>query len=436
MTTRRMPFNIIDEVFVHADDPAHPLTVQIEARAAGALDADRLRDAVGAALNRHPMARARLAPWAKDARSFEWLIDAKPQVDPVRIANVGDESDLDDLRSEFYSTPVSLFESPPLRVRHVQDSGGDRVMVSIQHSASDGMGALRLLQSICREYAGADDPVPDFDAAEARQFAAQEARPSLTDWLHTGRMELQRWTNLGSLPARLTMQGETTRSGYGLKTLSLPLGPIVSAPLRKATGASVNDVLVAAASRAAGRWIEEHDKDAGRVSVFMPINARPAEWSREIVANLVTGDIVSTKAAERASVEECLAAVAGWTDAVKKRGPGTTLAALNKIRPFDIAGMRAATRFVMRSGASLADTLILSNLGRVPDDFVEGDGLQLTEVYFSPPVAMPCGLGLGAAAFDGKLFLTLRHCWALWSSDAVDRFSAILCNELDQLAAA
>jgi NRPS condensation-like uncharacterized protein len=362
------------------------------------------------------------------------LIDAEPQIEPVRAANIGDETNLDEVRAEFYSTPLSLFESPPFRVRHVQDPGGDWVMISIHHSASDGMGALRLLQSICREYAGDNDPTPDFDAVEARKLALQDTRPTLAKWLQTGRMELERLTRFGSLPARLTPQDETSEPGYGVRTLMLPLSPIVSAPLRLATGATVNDVLVSAAARAAGRWIEEHGKAADRVSVFMPINARPAGWSREIVANLVVGDIVSTTSRSRASAKQCLSAVAGWTDAVKNRGPGPALAALSKIRPFDVAGRRAATRFVMNSGARLADTLILSNLGLVSDDFVGGDGLQLSEVYFSPPSAMPCGLGLGAVALRDKLLLTLRYGRALWSSAAADHFSFILRDELDQLA--
>ena len=436
MATTRMPFNIIDETFVHSDEPAQPVTVQIEARVQGALEPERLRDAVRTAIARHPLARGRLEPWAEDAVGYEWLIDGEPSVDPLRLVKASAETDLDELRAELYSLPLSLFESPPLRVRHVQHPDGDLVMVSIHHSASDGMGALRILQSICRAYAGVDDPTPDFDPAEARQLAVPKTEPTLKEWLHSGRMELQRLTRLGSLPARLTPQAETTRPGYGFRTLTVPLGPIVAAPLRKSTGATVNDVLIAAASRAAGRWNEERGTEGGRVVVQMPINARPAEWSREMVANLVTADSVSTTAPERVSAETCLRVIAGWTDAVKKRGPGPALAALSRMPTFAVAGRRAATQWAMRTGGAIAETLVLSNLGRIPPDFVEGDHLSLTDVFFSPPAPMPLGLGLGAAALGDRLLLTLRHRWMLWSSDANDRFAAILREELEQLATA
>jgi NRPS condensation-like uncharacterized protein len=435
MVITRMPFNVIDETFVHTDDPAEPVTVQIEARVAGSLESDRLRAAVGAAMTTHPLARARLEPWTDDAVGYEWIIDAEPQVEPIRTVPADRDTDLDRLRSEFYSVPLNLFESPPLRVRHVRHPDGDLVMVSIHHSASDGMGAVRLLQSMLRAYADVEDPTPDFDPVEARQLAVPTSGPTLDEQLHSGRMELQRLTRLGSLPARLTPEGETTHPGYGFRTTRVPLAPVVAAPLRKATGATVNDMLIAAASRAAGRWIEEHDARADRVAIQMPINARPPEWGREMVANMVTGDNVSTTARERTSAEHCLTVVAGWTAAVKQRGPGPALAALDKMPRFAVAGRRAATQWAIRAAGRLAETLVLSNLGRIPDDFVAGDALELTEVVFSPPAPMPYGLGLGAVALGDELVLTLRHRWTLWSTEANDRFAAILVEELDELTA-
>ncbi len=103
---------------------------------------------------------------------------------------------------------------------------------------------------------------------------------------------------------------------------------------------------------------------------------------------------------------------------------------------FAVAGRRAATQWAMRTGGAIAETLVLSNLGRIPTDFVEGDHLSLTDVFFSPPAPMPLGLGLGAAALGDRLLLTLRHRWTLWSSDANDRFAAILRDELEQLTTA
>ncbi|MGI9601886.1 MAG: hypothetical protein ACR2QE_08375 [Acidimicrobiales bacterium] len=431
--TTRLPFTIIDETFVHADDPAQPVTVQIEARAAGPLDRQRVAHAVQAALRVHPLARARQLPWSDGAVEYEWLIDDEAQVDPLALVTTDEGDDLDVLRADFYSRPLSLFESPPLRVRHVEHPDGDLIMVSVHHSAADGMGAIRFLQSVCRAYTGADDTTPDFDPAQARQLAVPTEPPGWSDRLHSGRMELQRLTRLGSLPARLAEHHPDSRAGYGFRTLRLPLEPIVSAPLRRSTGATVNDVLIAAAARAAGRWNNEHGDTASRVAVQMPINARPVAWSREMMANLVTGDSVSVNAADRASAEDCLRVVAGWTEAVKKRGPGPALAAMNNMPKFAVSGRRAATQWAMRAGRALAETLVLSNLGRVPDEFTGSESFRLTDVVFSPPAAMPFGLGVGAVALDDHLTLTLRHRWTLWDTAGNDRFAEILVDEIDQL---
>jgi NRPS condensation-like uncharacterized protein len=434
MTVTRMPFTLIDETFVHADDPSQPVTVQVEARVVGSLDQQRLRSAVRLAASRHPLARARLEPWTEDAVGYEWLVDPEPQVDPLRTMVVDDPDDLDGVRAEFYSVPINLFESPPFRVRHVRSQSGDVVMLSIHHSASDGMGALRLLQSILRAYGGGPDPTPDLEPTEARRLAVPTSRPTLDEQVHSGRMELQRLTRLASLPASLTEDEKTGRPGYGFRTLTVPLAPIIAAPRREAAGATVNDVLLAAASLAAGQWITEHGARADRVAVQMPINARPEAWSREMVANLVISDSVSTTARERQSVERCLTVVAGWTEAVKRRGPGPALAALDKMPRFAVAGRRAATQWAMRTTGRLAETLVLSNLGRIPDDFVAG--VDLRAVGFSPPGPMPYGLGVGAVAVGDDLVLTLRHRWTLWSTDANDRFATILGEALDEITRA
>ena len=434
MGATKLPFSIVDETFVHTDDRAEPVTVQIEAQVTGALDDDRLRRAVDTAMRHHPLSRARLEPWTDETLAYEWIIDDEPQADPLRTRPADADTDLDAVRSDFYSEPLTLFESPPLRVLHVPRPDGDRVMVSIHHSASDGMGALRWLQSLLRALADADDPLPDFDLVEARRLAVPASGPTLGDRVRTGRLELQRLTRLGPLPARLSSDGETTHPGYGFTTMRLPLAPIVTAPLREATGATVNDVLIAAASLTAGRWIADHGGRADRVVVHMPINARPAEWSREVVANMVIADTASTTARERSGAESCLRAVAGWTEAVKQRGPGPAVAVLHSLPKFPVAGRRAATQWAKRAGGALADTLVLSNLGRIPGDFVEGEGLELAEVCFSPPAPMPYGLGIGAAALGDKLVLTLRHRWALWSSSAAGQFGQLLAEELDWLS--
>ena len=77
-------------MFLHLDEPTRPLVVHVEVRLAGAIDEDRLRGAISQAAGRHPLARARLQPWSSDAKTYEWVVDDAPHVDPLRVLDVSD----------------------------------------------------------------------------------------------------------------------------------------------------------------------------------------------------------------------------------------------------------------------------------------------------------------------------------------------------------
>lgn len=97
---------------------------------------------------------------------------------------------------------------------------------------------------------------------------------------------------------------------------------------------------------------------------------------------------------------------------------------------------RVAGRFEdERTGAAFADTTVLSNLGRVTRTWLGADQLEITELWFSPPVTLPTGLGIGAIATTDGLFLTLRHSWRLWSSEATTQFADTLVSALDEICA-
>jgi NRPS condensation-like uncharacterized protein len=427
----RIPFNIIDETFVHADDPAQPLTVQMEARVGGSLDEDRMRQALAVVVAAHPLARARLRPWTADALAYEWEVDDEVQVDPLRTVTVEGEGDLDAVRAELQSGPVSLFESPPLRARLVHAPGGDAVMLAVHHAASDGMGALRLLRSVVRAYAGLPEDGPALDPVASHSLSVA-GTPSLSERVRGGMVELRKLGNVRSLPARVAADGGSPGAGYGITTLRVPVSPLLDSPLRRRLGATMNDLLLAALHRSIGRWNQEHGEAAERISVHMPINARPPEWREEVVGNLVVGEAVSTTPAERESPERCLATVAGWTEAVKQRGPRPALEALAALPRGPVAARRAMVAWATTAGQRFADTAVLSNVGRVPAALLAGG--EVTEVWFSPPVGMPTGVGVGVAATDEVLCLALRHRRPLLSDDAARRLGGLLVEELEVLA--
>ena len=217
----RIPFNALDEGFALIDDPTQPLVVQIEARVSGRLDVNRLREALGVAASRHPMARARVLPWRGRDPYPEWQVDDEVALDTLRHVECDDVDDVDAVRSQLLSTPISLYESPPWRARLISAPDGDILLLAVHHSASDGMGCLRLLQSVLRAYADVDDPVPDLDPIAAHSLDFAVGSPTGDQRRKGASLELRKLRNLGSTPARVAPDGDTEVSGYGIVTRRL-----------------------------------------------------------------------------------------------------------------------------------------------------------------------------------------------------------------------
>ena len=146
----------------------------------------------------------------------------------------------------------------------------------------------------------------------------------------------------------------------------------------------------------------------------MPVNARPEAWRNDFVGNLITSEMVSTLANQRHSPEACVAAVAGWTDAAKRRGSGAMLATQNKGWGGRVSHRRALSPVVRVFAGLMSGTAAVSNLGMIAPDWVVADDLAVRELWFSPP-AFGADLAVGAASFGGTLRLTLRYVPGLFS---------------------
>jgi NRPS condensation-like uncharacterized protein len=429
----RLPLNAIDEMFLHLDDPARPLTIQLEARVQGRLDDQRVRDAVQVATQHHPLARARLLPWTSDARAYEWEVDDVLQVDPVQVVDSPAEGGVDVLRGDLYSRAIPLTESPPFRVQVVHDPGGDVLMLAVNHVAGDGIGVLRLLQSIGRAYGGVPDPTVDLDPVQALEAATSQDDGG-GDRAHTVRLAVQQLVQLRARATQVAAKDPSSDPGYGVHTMSLPAAPLAASPLRREAGATVNDVLLAATHRAIDEWNRQQGEGSGRIALGVPVNARADAWRDEVLTNLITSEVVWTNKDQRASPEACLEAVTAWTQAVKRRGSGAALAAQAKGWGGRV-GHRRKLRGVVRAVAGyLSGTAALSNLGRVPADWVDADDFEVTELWVSPP-AFGNGLGVGAVSTRDVLHLALRSHRGTLSDEAAAEFAGVLRAELDRYAA-
>ncbi len=392
----RVAFNVIDETIWFIDRPHEPWTVQAEARAAGRLDDERLRLAVRSALARHPMARARQAPWRFWQTGFTWEITEDAQVDALSIVDCPDDAAVARVRSDLYGHPVPLATSPPLRVRLAHHPAGDVILLGVNHAATDGLGTLRLLASIVRGYAGASDPVPDVDPLAVRDGP-----------------------------------------GYGFHLVRLDAEDMPALGSRRPPGATVNDVLLAALHLAIAEWNAAHGAPCERIGVMMPVNLRPPERRNEVVGNFSSFVSVATDREDRGRPEATLAAVTAQSRRVKAGGPpGALVDVLATPLPGPLL-LKEVTwgllPFVLERGL---DTAVLSNLGRLGEPLSFGaDAGDAAEVWFSPPARMPVGLALGAVTIGRRLHLSFRYRHPLFGPGAAARFATRYVDALDRLAA-
>lgn len=428
-----VPLTVVDEAVHLLDSPWDPWSIQVEVGVEGRLEADRLRRALGAAVARHPMARARLAPARHRERQLRWELGRDADVDPLKVVDCPDGEALADLRADFHSLQVPLVESPPLRARLVHRPGGDLLALNVNHTAFDGFGALRLLRSVGRAYRGAPDTPDPVTLADARDLPRHLRAPGATArarrWVALG----QKLADLARPPVALASVGAHDRPGYGFHHVEVDV-PTTSAIVDPTLVGTVNDRLLAALHLAADRWNRHHGGSPGRIGVLVPVNLRPPTWRHEVVTNFVLQARVASGPRERRSTRPLLEAVARRSARVRAGSGAALMEVLNLSPRLPLWAKRPLPALLWLTGQRFVDTAVLSNLGHVadPPHFGPGPGAG-TEIWFSAPARMPCGLSLGAATAGGRLRLVFRYRTALFDGAAASGFAARYLAALDDV---
>ncbi|MDQ3146904.1 MAG: hypothetical protein M3R01_08230 [Actinomycetota bacterium] len=409
---RTIPFSDVDALMRVLDEPRRPQTIQLEVAVDGRLDEGRLRDAVAEAARRHPMARARQLPAGPFDPNDRWEIADGDDGDVVEVCAGAGPAQVDAARDAFYTRHIDVSAGPPFRVLLVHgEHGADHVMLAVSHVAFDGIGTLRLLQSVSRIYAGHEDAVPDIGPMEARRNVEDRARRRPRH-----RPGPAPSASFGRPPARLAASPGEATQGFGI--LHLDLDDTEVASLGAAT---VNDVLLAAMHLTIDRWNRPRCSRSRQITLMMPVNQRPPAWRGEVVANLVLSSRVESTSAERERPEKLMAAIAAQTRRIKADG-GETPITIPPRTP--VVVRRLIPRLIDAGSRHSADTAVLSNLGRVEDP--PFFGAKGTGLWFSPPPRDPVILTMGAATADGRLGISLRWCNAAFSTPAAREFADLL----------
>lgn len=222
----------------------------------------------------------------------------------VRYATLdapGDDAALQDYIGSFVSRP--LHRDRPLWQVHLIDGyeGGSAVYSRLHHALADGIALTRVLLSLVDDSPGADlaDPVEPVErphGALALADVAGGAASALGHTLGHALLELPHLLTPGHAVDALSATRQATEVAAKLLLAKSPHGPLSGVPgvpkrvlwgtpypladivaVGKATGTTVNDVLVAALSGALAAYSAEQGVDPIDTPTMVPVNVRPPD---------------------------------------------------------------------------------------------------------------------------------------------------------------
>ncbi|WP_066071685.1 condensation domain-containing protein [Frankia sp. EI5c] len=462
-------------MIVASDRKRSPLTVGLIVETDAAIQPAGLRHSLERALRDYPIARARLAGGVGAPSAWDFSADpdqASDLIYEIHTASLGEaEAERAIWRAveSLCSRPFDLRAQPPIRLLLAHRPTGDVVGLVAHHVALDGMSVLTLLQEIIAGYAAAH-PVcevvggraPQRPAAGPQRPAAPRQGPANPLQRHCqhglSRRPSARTRGAGAplgagaatigapigrrVVPHLVPCGPSHAQGYGVHPVDLPVPPPM--PLADGRRMTVNDLLIAAAHLAVGRWNAEHGRPGGRVLVRMPIAARsPDPGEARDLGNRSGQVMISSSAAQRAVPGLLAAAVVEQTLAAKRNptgwaGNGLTAA----VRTMMAAVPRSLRTTVLRCIASmtrpfLAPSVAVSNISRVDRRrFAPGGTVRITGLSFIGTTGMPQGLLICAAGNGDHLRLTFCHHRRLFDAAGIARFVEIYEESMDSLITA
>lgn len=452
----------LDLAFWNLDSPGHPMylgAVAVFERAPGhPVDAEGLAALIAARAEKAPRMRQRVrdvwygvggAAWAPDEH-----FDVRRHVHAVRRA------DTSAAVAELMSRPMDR-EHPPWEV-YVIEGAPDApvsVLVKLHHALADGLravefGAVLLDQGARQAAAPAARATP---APPAPRQPAGLHLPALPGLPGLSGLPDPRQV-VASLPSRVREAGRALGIGSAVLRASLdPGGPAAlgAAPrhggaprrfagasldvddmhrVRKTSGGTVNDVVMAVVAGALRRWMESRgdDPDGPGPRALIPVARRRRKGVRGGRGNRISGYLLRLPVGEADPLTR-LRGVREGMDRNKAAGPDTGPGAVallaDSVPPL---AHRFAAPLLAASARLLFDVLVTN----VPmlDVPLTLDGCRMTELHPIAPLARGQSLAVAISTYRGRVHIGLfADAAAVPDADAL---AAALHGSLAELLAA
>ncbi len=311
MSNAIVPLSNVDAAWLKMEDPTNLMMVTGVLTFAKPVDMAYLRTLIESRLLQFDRFRQRVVrpslPMAPHYWEFDPTFNVNAHLHHIGLPSPHDKSALQQLVSDLMST--SLDFSKPLWQMHVIDGYGDggAIVVRLHHAMADGMALIGVLLALTEMSPGAPQPEPDglSEAAnppgsllgswEALQLRTAELLgkgvkvgrrallESLESYLNNDRpRELAEIANdyahaAGKLALRAPdppniFRGRLSVAKRAAWSRPLPLSEVKA--MRKATGATINDLMIAAITGGLRRYLETHDEEIVDFRAAVPVNLR------------------------------------------------------------------------------------------------------------------------------------------------------------------
>lgn len=304
---KRERMSTVDAAWLQMEDPTNLMMITGIMVLSAPIDLARFKQVVQERMvDRFPRFRKRIVKSPLPLTPNYWEDDVHFDIDShihrIALPAPGDHAALQTLVSDMMSTPLD-FSRAPWHMYIVEGYGdGCAVLGRLHHSIADGIALMQVLLSLT-------DNEPDItvpDAADADNGAAgtvdlmaremrsvvkttQKLGESLVDeglrFLANPSAKLASWTRLGFSGAAalgkvvlLPPDNRTVFSGrLGVRKLAVWSNPIPLPEVKavsRATGATINDILLTAMAGALGRYFRDNGPLPDDIRAFVPVNLR------------------------------------------------------------------------------------------------------------------------------------------------------------------
>ena len=419
----------------------------------GGVDADAIRERIGASLHRIPRYRQKLA-WIPFESHAVWVDDDRFQLDfhvrHTSLPRPGSQEQLKRLSARVMQQHLDR-ERPLWEIWIVEGLDKDRfaLISKVHHCMVDGISGVDLLKVLL----SVSPELPPLD--EPPLFVPRPAPSSVElmrhEWMRRAALPLDAWRDLRGLfaAAEDTRRELFVRMRSAAETLGATLRSASSTPLnrpigphrrfdwmameladvkavRKAFGGSLNDVVLTVVTGAVRRFLERRGLRVQGLDfrVMAPVSVRSAEESGAL-GNRVSAWVVPLPL-DQDDPREQLAAIAGHTAELKQSKSAVGAEMLTQVAEWTPSqllalGARNATRL-------LPFNMVVTNVPG-PQIPMFMAGAPMTEVYPHVPLLDNLGLGVALLSYNGKIHWGFSGDW-----DAVPDLDLFVQDTKDALA--